>query len=99
MENVSGERFAAGELLLWLALNGEQWLLSTGHDNGWLLMENSGGFGRKTAMVSSRWRIASLGYRRRTRVVGFKWRTLMVSGLLQVNNCSGWIQMENSGGL
>ena len=34
---------AAGELLLWLALNGEQWLLSTGNDNGWLLMKNSGG--------------------------------------------------------
>ena len=72
MENVSGERFAAREILQWLALNGEQWLLSAGNDNGWLLMENSGGFGRKTAVVSSRWRITSLGYRRRTTLVGFK---------------------------
>ena len=31
-------------------------------------------------------------------MVGFKWRTLVVSGLLQVNNNSSWLQMENDGG-
>ena len=67
--------------------------------SGWLQMENSGGFPRKTTVVSFRWISTSLGYRRRTTVVGFKWRTLMVSGLLQVNNCSGWLQIENSGEL
>ena len=32
-------------------------------------------------------------------MVGFKWRTLVVNGLLKVNSYSGWLQMENSGGL
>ena len=50
-------------------------------------------------MLSFRWRTAALGYRRRTIVVGFKWRTLVVSGLEQVNNYSGWLQMESNGGL
>ena len=65
----------------------------------WLQMENGGRFPRRTTVVSFRWRSTSLGYIRRTAVVGFKWRTLMVSGLLQVNNCSGWLQIDNSGGL
>ena len=50
-------------------------------------------------VVSFRWRTAALGYRRRTIVVGFKWRTLVVSRLQQVNNYSGWLQMESNGGL
>ena len=29
-------------------------------------------------------------------MAGFTWRTLVVSGLLQVNNYSVWLQMENN---
>ena len=47
-------------------------------------------------MVGFRWRTA-VGFERRTSVDGFKWRTLVVSGLLQVNNYSGWLQMKNGG--
>ena len=50
-------------------------------------------------MVSFRWKTTALGYRRRTAVFDFKWRTLVVSGLLQVNKYSCWLEMENSGGL
>ena len=59
--------------------------------SGWLQMENDGDFPRRTTVVSFGWKTTALGYRRRTTVVGFKWRRLVVSGLLQVNNYSGWL--------
>ena len=49
-------------------------------------------------MVSFRFRTTALGCRRGTTVFDFKWRTLVVNGLLPVNNYSGWLQMEKSGG-
>ena len=61
-------------------------------------MKNGGGFPRRTTVVSFKWKTTALGCGRRTAVVGFKWKTLVVSGLLQVNNCCGWLQMENGGG-
>ena len=50
-------------------------------------MKNGGCLSRRTT-----------DYRPRTTVVGFKGRTLVVRGLLLVNNHSGWLQMENSSG-
>ena len=56
--------------------------------SGRLQMKNGGGFPWKPTVVSFRWRTTALCYRQRT-VVDFKGRTLVVSGLLQVNNFSG----------
>ena len=61
-------------------------------------MKNGRGLPQRTTVVNFRWRTTALGYKRRTRVAGFKWRTLAISGLLQVNTYSDWLQMENSGG-
>ena len=66
-------------------------VLQVNNYNSWFQMKNGGDFPRRTTVVSFRWRTAALGCRRRTTVVGFKWRALMASGLLQVNNCSGWL--------
>ena len=52
-------------------------------------------------MVSFKWRTTARGraegYRRRTTVMGFKWKTLVIRGLLQVNNYNSWFQMKNGG--
>ena len=40
MENVGGERLAAGEYLKWLASNEKRWWLSTENDGGELQIEN-----------------------------------------------------------
>ena len=66
----------------------ESGLLQVNNPNGGLQKKNDGSFSR-TTVVSFRWR----GYRRITTVVGFKWRTLVVSGLLQVNNYSRWLKI------
>ena len=39
-----------------------------------------------------------MGCRRRTKVVEFRWRTLVVGSEQQVNNYSGWLEMENGSG-
>ena len=54
------------------------------------------GFAWRTTVMSLR--TTAFGYKRRTRVVGLKWGKLVISGLLQVNNYSGRLQMENGGG-
>ena len=73
-------------------------LLLVNIHSGWLQIKNGGGIPRRKTVVSFIWRTTALGYRRRTTVVGFKWRTLVVNGLQQVNNKSGWLQMKNGGG-
>ena len=53
-------------------------------------------------MVSFKWRTTARsrakGYRRRTTVMGFKWKTLVMRGLLQVNDYNSWFQMKNGCG-
>ena len=72
--------------------------LQVENNSGWLQTKNDGGPPRKTAVVSFRWNTSALGYSQRRVVVGFKWITLLVSGLLQLNVYSGWLQMINGGG-
>ena len=83
MENASGERFAAGEKLQWLAPNEEQ-LLSTENDSGeqWTTTTN----GRAKSC------------RRRTTLIGFKWRRLG-SGWLKMANSGGLCMGNDSGEL
>ena len=74
----------------WLNVSGRQ---AAGGEVQWLASKEK----QRTTVVYFRLKTTPLDNRQRTTVVGFKWRTLVVSGLLQVDNHSRWLQMKNGG--
>ena len=106
MENVSGERFAAGEYLQWLASNKQELWFFTENDSGELEMETAALGYRRRTVVGIKWKIA-VGFARRLTVVSFRWsttalgrrrRTTVVGFKWRTLVVSGLLQVNNYSG-